>query len=164
MATGPVGFRETGDDQTVLPVSIQGGWNELTVAPEAADTNYLNPWHADFTARWQKVKGTQLLLQLGYDDGDASSAQCVVVVHGRDATTAEVTAGTTPTCHKLKDAVDAVDITLTYDETNDLTDGTLNYTTPKAVDMDGAKEVLVTVKTAYNGTTTTNSIILVKAI
>jgi hypothetical protein len=165
------------DMKTTLPMSLQGDWVTLSVAPETADNGgnvVVNPTALGTTtpARWQKIKaGTTLMVMLGYDDELASITECVIQAFGRDNTEDNTDTTRTPIVHVLKGRADddtsvvADAIELTTDTTNNVTDGTLKYTDPVKIDLDGATEVLIAIKTALAGTgTKTNSVILVKVI
>lgn len=100
--------------------------------------------------------GTILLLSLGYNASLVVTTNPVVQVFGR--------AGSSDRWQLLVNNAGGLTGTITADTTNDVTDGTLKYTTPhqqyNAWDVLGCAEILVAVVTALAGTGTVNTSIL----
>ena len=148
----------------VTPVSAAGPWHTVIDAGGMDDTdgggNPTNPEtqidgtdHHDLR-RDRKNQGTTVLFSVGYDDGLTGVTSPVIRIFGKfdkDDANERWT--------MLPDANGSTDITVTADETNDVTDGTLKYTKPISVDGLGFNDFRFGVKTAIAGTgTVTNAI------
>lgn len=105
------------------------------------------------TAIHPKVKpfvggADQVLIRLKYDDGLTAITNPVVQVFGFDA-------GGNAVMLRNKAGTPSDEITLSTDTTNDLTDGTNNYTSitdAQVVELLGATEIQVGIKTPLSGT------------
>ena len=91
-------------------------------------------------------KGTLACVRLGYDDGDTPNVDPVVQIFGRTDTTGR--------WQRLPNiaSTPAEDITLTTDESNDVTDATDFFSEvgdDHTVDVRGCDQLIVAVKTAY---------------
>lgn len=96
-----------------------------------------------------------VLFRCGYDDADTSITGPDIICWGLtgDAGAAEF--------FLLKDINDNTSFTLTVDTSTDLHDGTLKYTAAKEIFMEDATKVLFAVKTAYIGTGSPGSAVIV---
>lgn len=146
---------------TVSPQSISSDWQTIIDAggPAVQDAASITSPDTQITASTRHIfnragVGTNLLLRLAYDDGLTSITSPVVKVFGR-------TRG--GQWMLLKTRGGNLTGTLTTAAT-DVTDGTLDYTTPDwddtAWDCLGCDEILVGVETALAGTGTTSNAVI----
>jgi hypothetical protein len=142
------------DVPEVVPVSIISDWIDCCLTPETADNSgstITNPAGVtDFLARLLSNvgRGTTAQIRLKYDDGITGETSPVVQPFGLDGNGSP---------QRLVNASGTHELTLTMDLTNDVTDGTYKFTQPVEVDMDGNRDILVAIKTAFNGTGTKNN-------
>ena len=154
-----------GDPQT--PARVECPWTTVCTAPDNQDADpIVNPTteivNATTSIFMPNVDaGTLIAMRLGYDDGMSSITNPTVNLFGRT--------GTAGLWQRLE-SIGGIEVcTLTTDATNDVSDGTLQYTAVDSVDniwhVQGCNQFLVGIKTALAGTgTKTNSIIQVRFI
>ena len=149
------------------PARVECPWTTIHTKPETQDADpIVNPTTeciaADAHIFVPNVDAGQLFaVRLGYDDSLTGITDCVINTFGRQ--------DSDDIWQRLETLGGLVNITLTTDTTNDVTDGTLKYTAVDQVDnvwhTQGCREFLVGVKTALAGTgTVTNSIVQVRFI
>lgn len=137
--------------QIVNPTSVESAWSELLLPGACDDTVSVTDADAIFEQSVANVlmpagNGTLLVLALEYDDAVTSvTSNLVVNVFGRDVNGIP---------YRIQDANGTTDITMTIDATNDIVTGDgaagRNVTVLKTLDVLGAKEVAIGVKTAIN--------------
>lgn len=146
---------DTGNSST--PQSMTARWNTVIDAGglDDADAATITDPDAEITTSNRHIlnrqgKGTLLLLRAVYDDGVSGVTSPVVQVFGR----ADDSEPWTCLANKAGD----FKVTITFDTTNDASNGTLNFTNPDWTnhvwDCQGCEQLLVGVATAASGTGT----------
>lgn len=137
------------------PVAPLTDWVEVNTAVETADnsgSSVVLPSDIDQDRLMDVLGiGTSLMVMLGYDDALTVSADPVIQIFGKDSD---------GQYHALRNSDGNHEITLTTAASTDVQDGTLKWTVPIEVDLDGSQQVLVAIKTALAGTGTTNNSVL----
>ena len=149
--------------EIVRPVQIECKWDTMIDAggPNTQDASTITDPDAEITNSTSHIfaikgRGTTLRLRLMYDDGISSVTSPIINVFGRFSSD-EV-------WQRLQNKSGDTNVTLTVDTTNDVSDGTFNFTLvdadDHAFDLDGCAQVLVGIKTALaaTGTVTTATI------
>ncbi len=141
--------RPSNTNKLTTPVSISSDWFTV-VDPTGADGadggsgTITNPVAEITNSTSHKVvvnrRGTTFLCRGKYDDGDTAPTENVVQIFGKDSNGLWM---------KLTDASGTHKLTLAVDTTNDVSDGTHNWTEPVEVDMQGCSEILVGISIAY---------------
>lgn len=162
------------DAKLIAAISLTSDWQTMIAAndgsdggPESADAATITNPTTQITKATRRIylrqgkAGMFLVLRLGYDDALTVTVDPVVAVFGRKNSSGK--------WERLRNRAGALTGTLATDITNDVTDGTLKYTTVhhdnNMWDVLGCNEILVGVQTALAGTgTTTNSIVEGKVI
>lgn len=139
--------RPSNTNELTTPVSVSSDWMTVVDATGAdgADAATITDPVAEITnPTSHKVivnrRGTTFLCRGKYDDGDSAPTENVVQIFGKDSSGLWM---------KLNDAAGNHKLTLTVDTTNDVSDGTHNWTEPVEVDMQGCTEILVGISIAY---------------
>lgn len=142
-----------------IPVSVQSDWQTVIDAGgvDGADaTPITNPAAemaaTDHHALLTEVRGTTVLLRVKYDDGISAVTPAVIQVFGGSGTVTNL--GVADIYEPLFDAAGNHQITMTVDTTNDVSDGTFNWTDPVELDFNGCAVVIVGIHTAFSGTGT----------
>lgn len=148
--------------EAVVSCGVVSDWIDICIAPEATDNSgstVVNPGSISRSDQnWKALCafGSQLLVRLKYDASVTLPTSPVVQLFGKDS------AGIVS---PLVDGSGTHPQTLTIDLTNDVTDGSYKYTSAKAMNIAGCKDVLAAIKTAFAGTgTVNNSAIQVRVI
>ena len=152
MATGTVtaASNVAAQRQFTIPVVAPTQWATICTDAMVADTVSPNPNPIGITRaaqNWFQVSGwTTAQLRIKYTGTPTGSA--VLHVYARD------TPGKTTDPQRLKDSSGAYNLTIGYDTTNDVYDGTSYYTDFIEVDIQNNAEVIALVKTVLTSATT----------
>lgn len=155
----------------VRDMSIVSDWLEVLLAGgvDGADNSgnqIVNPTATitAATARLTQIdRGTLAIFRMKYDDGVSGVTDPVLNIFGRVAVSTNGSQGPWMPL-KTREDTPSLNMTLTTDLTNDMTDGTYKFTNPdykaNVIDLCGCNEILVGVKTAFaaTGTVTTATV------
>jgi hypothetical protein len=90
------------------------------------------------------------MLRVKYDDGISGVTNAVIQAFGGSGTITAL--GVADIYEPLFDSSGNHKITMTTDTTNDISDGTFNWTDPVELDFNGCGMVLVGISIAFSGT------------
>jgi len=149
------------DGNPTTPARVECPWTDVVTAPETADNggSAITDPTAEITNATSFIftpnidAGSLFAVRLKYDDGLSSITDAVINVFGRFDSDDD--------WQRLESLAGIENCTLTTDLTNDVSDGTFNFTSVDQTDnvfhTQGCREFLIGIKTAFDGTGTKNT-------